>query len=145
MDDDRDNTTIILSARDMGRRLNNPELRIVGSARNEMNMHTLYLAGADRVVSPNIIGGFTLATNMLDHDAAEFWDNMLFQQNQNLRFGDMHVVDHPEIAGWTVDKLRQNLSQLVIAIRRDNTFMHTPAPDVIIQAKDVLIVIGNNL
>ena len=48
-----------------------------------MHMHTLYLAGADRVVSPNIMGGFTLASNMLDHDAAEFWDNMLFRQAES--------------------------------------------------------------
>ena len=110
-----------------------------------MNMHTLYLAGADRVVSPNIMGGFTLATNMLDHDAAEFWDNMLFRQNQNIRFGDMHVRDYPDIVGWTADELRRKLSQLVIAIRRNGEFMHMPAPEEEIRADDVLIVIGNNL
>ncbi|KAA3663683.1 MAG: hypothetical protein DWQ04_09565 [Chloroflexi bacterium] len=145
MDDDRDNTTIILSARDMAKRLNNPKLRIVGSAHDETNMHTLYLAGADRVVSPNIMGGFTLASNMLDHDAAEFWDDMLFQQNQSLRFGDVHVRDFPHIVGWTVDECRTQLSQLVIAIRRKGEFMHMPAPAEVIQADDVLIVIGNNL
>ncbi len=145
MEDDRDNTTIILSARDMAKRLNNPKLRIVGNARNETNMHTLYLAGADRVVSPNIMGGFTLATNMLDHDAAEFWDNMLFQQNESLRFGDMHVRDYPHIIGWTADELRLKLSQLIIAIRRNGGFINMPAPEELIQADDILIVIGNNL
>ena len=145
MEDDRDNTTIILSARDMGKRLNNPKLRIVGSARNELNMHTLYLAGADRVVSPNIMGGFTLATNMLDHDAAEFWDNMLFHQSQSIRFGDMHMHDYPHLVGWSADELRQKMSQLVIAIRRNGEFLHMPPPDEVLQADDILIVIGNNL
>lgn len=145
MEDDRDNTTIILSARDMSRRLNNPKLRVVASALDENHMHTLYLAGADRVVSPNIMGGFTVATNMLDHDAAEYWDNMLFQMNQNIRFGDMHVRDHPEIVGWTVDDLRHKLSQLVVAIRRNGEFSHMPAPDAKIETDDVLIVIGDNL
>ncbi len=145
MEDDRDNTTIILSARDMANRLNNPQLRIVGSAGDETHMHTLYLAGADRVISPNIMGGFTLASNMLDHDAAEFWDDMLFQQNKKIRFGDIHVSSYPEIAGWTTDELRQNWSQLVIAIRRNEEFMVTPGPDVPILAGDVLIVIGDNL
>lgn len=144
MEDDRDNTTIILSARDMGNRLNNPNLRIVGSATNEMNMHTLYLAGANRVISPNLMGGFTVASNMLDHDAAEFWDSMLYRLDQKLRFGDMHASDHPEIVGWTADKLRQNMAQLVIAIRRNGEFMHMPAPDEKIQDDDVLIVIGEN-
>jgi voltage-gated potassium channel len=145
MQDDRDNTTIILSARDMARRLDNPTLRIVASASDETNMHTLYLAGADRVISPNIMGGFTLASNMLDHDAAEFWDHMLFQPNQRIRFGDMHVRDHPEIVGWTTDQLRARLSQLVIAIRRGGAYIYTPAPDVPIEADDVLIVIGDNI
>ncbi|MEM7799198.1 MAG: NAD-binding protein [Chloroflexota bacterium] len=145
MDDDRDNTTIILSARDMANRLNNPQLRIVGSASNETNMHTLYLAGADRVISPNIMGGFNVASNMLDHDAAEFWDHMLFQQNQKIRFGDMHVRDHPEVVGWTTDELRQKLSQLVIAIRRDRQYIYTPAPSEKIVANDILIVIGEDL
>ncbi|MDJ0753593.1 MAG: NAD-binding protein [Ardenticatenaceae bacterium] len=145
MEDDRDNTTIILSARDMANRLNNPKLRIVGSAGNETNMHTLYLAGADRVISPNIMGGFTVASNMLDHDAAEFWDHMLFQQDQQIRFGDMHVRDYPEIVGWTTDELRHKWSQLVIAIRRNGKFVYTPAPDETIFADDVLIVIGDNL
>lgn len=145
MEDDRDNTTIILSARDMANRLKNPKLRIVASARTETNMHTLYLAGADRVISPNIMGGFTVATNMLDHDAAEFWDNMLYHMNKNIRFGDMHVRDYPHIIGWTTDELRHKLSQLVIAIRRNGEFMYTPAPDVVIQIDDVLIVIGDNL
>ena len=145
MEDDRDNTTIILSARDMAQRLNNPQLRVVASALDEAHMHTLYLAGANRVISPNMMGGFAVASNMLDHDAAEFWDNMLYHQNQNIRFGDMHVRDFPHIVGWTTDELRHKLSQLVIAIRRNGKFMYTPAPDVMIQADDVLIVIGDNL
>ena len=145
MEDDRDNTTIILSARDMAKRLNNPTLRIVASAGTETNMHTLYLAGADRVISPNIMGGFTVASNMLDHDAAEFWDNMLYHMNQNIRFGDMQARDYPQIVGWTTDELRQKLSQLVIAIRRNGEFVYTPAPDVMIEADDILIVIGDNL
>jgi voltage-gated potassium channel len=145
MGDDRDNTTIILSARDMGRRLDNSKLRIVASAQDDTNIHTLYLAGADRVISPNILSGFMLASNMLDHDAAEFWDHMLFQVNHHIRFGDMHVRDHPEIVSWTTDQVRARLAQLVVAIRRNGEYIYTPAPDVVIDADDVLIVIGDNL
>lgn len=145
MDDDRNNTTIILNAKDIAKRLDNLTMRIVASAKDELNMHTLYLAGADRVISPNLMGGFTLASNMLDHDAAEFWDKMLFQQDQNMRFGDMHTRDHPEIVGWTVDGLREKLSQLVVAIRRGDEYLYTPAPEIAIQDDDILIVVGNNL
>lgn len=142
MDDDRDNTTIILSARDMSRRLDNAALRIVANAKDEANMHTLYLAGADRVISPNISGGFMLASNMLDHDAAEFWDSMLYQVNKNIRFGDMSAQDFPEIVGKTTDELRQLFEQFVIAIRRDGDFIYAPGHTEKVLANDVLIVMG---
>lgn len=145
MDDDRDNTTIILSARDMARRLGNESLRIVASAHNELNIHTLYLAGADRVISPNIMGGFSVASQMLDHDTAELWDRMMYQSNEQIRFGDIKAADHPEIIGQTTEDVRRQLSQLVIAIRRNGEFLYTPEPTEIVLIDDILIVIGPHL
>ncbi|MCB0124468.1 MAG: TrkA family potassium uptake protein, partial [Caldilineaceae bacterium] len=145
MEDDRDNTTIILSARDMARRLGNPSLRIVASARDELNMHTLYLAGADRVISPNIMGGFTMVTQMLDHNTAELWDLMLYQQAKTMRFGDLRVADHPELSGKTTEDVRHSAGQLVLAIRRDGQFLFMPEPTEIVQSEDTLIVMGPNL
>lgn len=145
MEDDRDNTTIILSARDMARRLGNTKLRIVASARDELNMHTLYLAGADRVISPNIMGGFGVASQMLDHDTAELWDQMLFQSNQQMRFGDLRVSDYPALIGKTTEDVRRSLAQLVLAIRRDGEFLYTPDPSEIVRKEDILIVMGPNL
>ncbi len=145
MEDDRDNTTIILSARDMARRLSNPKLRIVASARDEMNMHTLYLAGADRVISPNMMGGFSMATQMLDHETAELWDQMLFQSSERMRFGDLRVADYPALIGKTTEEVRRTLAQLVLAIRREGKFLYTPEPTELLRAEDTLIVMGPNL
>ena len=145
LEDDRDNTTIILSAKDMARRLGNPKLRIVASARDEFNMHTLYLAGADRVISPNIMGGFSVASQMLDHDTAELWDQMLYQSNQQMRFGDLRVADYPDLIGKTTEDVRRSLAQLVLAIRRDGEFLYTPDPAEIVRTEDILIVMGPNL
>jgi len=145
MDDDRDNTTIILSARDMARRLENESLRIVASAHDELNIHTLYLAGADRVISPNIMGGFSVASQMLDHDTAELWDRMMYQSNEQIRFGDIKASDHPELVGQTTEDVRRVISQLVVAIRRNGEFLYTPEPTEIVLIDDVLIVIGPHL
>jgi len=145
MDDDRDNTTIILSARDMARRLENESLRIVASAHDELNIHTLYLAGADRVISPNIMGGFSVASQMLDHDTAELWDRMMYQSNEQIRFGDINASDHPELVGQTTEDVRRVISQLVVAIRRNGEFLYTPEPTEIVLIDDVLIVIGPHL
>ena len=145
MDDDRDNTTIILSSRDMAKRLGNGDLRIVGSATDEQNMHTLYLAGADRVISPNLMGGYTIASEMLDHDTAELWEQMMFHSNERMRIGDFQAREHPEIVNQTVDDVRKLLSQIVVAIRRDGDFLYTPEPTEVIQQNDILIVIGPHL
>jgi voltage-gated potassium channel len=145
LEDDRDNTTVILSAKDMARRLGNPKLRIVASARDERNMHTLYLAGADRVISPNIMGGFSVASQMLDHDTAELWDQMLYQGNQQMRFGDLRAADYPDLIGKTTEDVRSTLAQLVLAIRRNGEFLYTPEPTEIVRSEDILIVMGPNL
>ena len=129
----------------MARRLGNAKLRIVASARDELNMHTLYLAGADRVISPNIMGGFTVASQMLDHDTAELWDQMLFQSSEQMRFGDIKALDYPEMIGQTTEDVRRTLAQLVLAIRRDGKFLYTPEPTEIVRRDDILIVMGPNL
>ena len=145
MEDDRDNTTIILSARDMGNRLGNADLRIVGSAADELHMHTLYLAGADRVISPNLMGGYSIASEMLDHDTAELWEQMMFRSNDRMRLGDIKAADHPEIVNKTIDDVRVLLAQLVVAIRRDGNFLYTPEPGETVLPGDILIVIGPHI
>ncbi len=55
------------------------------------------LAGADRVISPNMMGGFGVASPMLDHHMAELWDQMLYQRSEQMRFGDLRAVDYPAL------------------------------------------------
>ncbi|MCB0185482.1 MAG: hypothetical protein KDE31_14530 [Caldilineaceae bacterium] len=55
------------------------------------------LAGADRVISPNMMGGFGVASPMLDHHMAELWDQMLYQRFEQMRFGDLRAVDYPAL------------------------------------------------
>ncbi len=91
------------------------------------------------------MGGFSVASQMLDHDMAELWDQMLYQNNENMRLGDIKALDYPEIIGKTTEDVRRTLAQLVIAIRRDGKFLYTPDPTEIVQQDDILIVMGPNL
>ncbi len=139
--DDRDNLGVVLSSRDRAKRLNNPNLRIIAAVSNEMNMHRMYLAGADKVVSPNIIGGFQIATHLLSPNVGEFWDEMVFQNDELVRFTDMPLAQHPELVGEPVQTINQDPTQFVIAIKRNQTYTYTPEPTEVLQGDDVVIVV----
>lgn len=142
MNDDRDNMAIILSGRDMANRLNNRRLRIVSRVVDEWNMRRLSLAGADEVIAPNIRGGYMLASQMLDPILAEFWDHMILNDEQIVRFTDMHVADKPELAGKTVSYLQHELGQMTVAIKRNSEFFYAPHHDMVLETNDSIIVIG---
>ncbi|MBV7336153.1 NAD-binding protein [Chloroflexi bacterium TSY] len=142
MDDDRDNMSIVLSGRDMANRLGNESLRIISRVVNEWNMRRLSLAGADKVIAPNMNGGYHLASQMLDPDLAEFWDHMLFRTDQLVRFTDLRIADQPEWIGKTVGELKQRRNQLTVAVKRNGEFLYAPDLDLIFEADDSVIVLG---
>jgi len=143
LNDDRDNMAIVLSARDMANRLDNPGLRIIARVVNESNMHRLYLAGADRVIAPNMSGGFQIATDMLHPVVGEFWEKIQRGDNEFMRFLDIDLAVHPEWVGQKAAALKEQQSQLVVAIKRDGQFIYMPSPDDVLAANDVLIVMGS--
>lgn len=142
MNDDRDNMAIILSARDMANRLGNPGLRIITRVVDEWNLRRLSLAGADEVISPNLRGGYILASQMLDPVLTEFWDQMMRSDEQLVRFSDISLAEHPTLLGKTVADLRTETEQMAVAIKRDGEFIYAPALDTVLQPDDSVIVLG---
>ena len=142
--DDRDNMAVVLSGRDMANRLDNPNLRIISGVLDEWNMHRIYLAGADKVISPNISSGFQIASTMLDPAVGEFWERMLYGKNddQLVRFSDLPLNENSPWIGQTVASLKQQTSQLVVAIKRDNDYLYAPDGEETLKSDDVLIVLG---
>ena len=145
LDDDRDNIALVLSARDMATRLGNPKLRIITRVLDEWNIRRLYLAGADKVISPNMSGGFQVATDMLHPVVGEFWEKILHGNNEFLRFLDLDLAEHPEWVGQPTSAIKEQLSVLIVAIKREGEFLYMPNPDDILRPKDVLIVMGRPL
>ncbi len=141
MDDDRDNMSILLSARDIAPKVGNPGLRLLALVNETENMRRMYLAGAHKVVVPSMIGGFTIASHMLSPYLGEFWDHMVYEADELIRFMDLALADHPDWVGKTADWLRVQ-GQMVVAIRRNGRYLYAPAPDTVLEADDVLITLG---
>lgn len=83
---DRDNVLVTLTARQM-----NPAVRIVAMLVDPRHEGKLRRAGADSVVSPFLIGGMRMASEMIRPMVVTFLDTMLRDRDRNLRVEEVRV------------------------------------------------------
>ncbi|MCP4604791.1 MAG: potassium channel protein [Proteobacteria bacterium] len=138
---DKDNLYIILSARQA-----NPALRIVARATEKDAPPKMVHAGANRVVSPNYIGGLRIASEMLRPQVVEFIDMMLRDQDQNTRIEQVVLPpDSPLVGKRLIDtNIRKATDVLVIAVRDlSGKYIYNPRPDTVLTKGATLIVLGS--
>jgi len=89
LSDDKDNLFATLTARSL-----NPNLRIVTRVNDEKNnLEKLERAGANKVVSTDIIGGMRIASEMIRPEVVQFLDQMIrvTDKEKTLRFTELPV------------------------------------------------------
>jgi len=101
LEQDRDNVLVTLTARQM-----NPSLRIVAMLVDPRNEAKLRRAGADSVVSPFLIGGMRMASEMIRPTVVTFLDTMLRDRDRNLRIEEIHIGRGSPAIGRPVAELR---------------------------------------
>ena len=137
--DDADNVYVVLTARDLNR-----ELHIVARAVEEQAEPKLIKAGANRVVSPTIIGSHRMAQALIKPAVADFMDSMT-AENLDLGFEQLEVAPNSVYAGHKLryTNIRSQLDVVIVAIRRpDGKMVFNPSGDARIEAGDLLIAIG---
>jgi len=137
--DDADNVYVVLTARDLNR-----ELHIVARAVEEQAEPKLIKAGANRVVSPTLIGSHRMAQALIRPAVADFMDSMT-AENLDLGFEQLEVVPNSVYAGHKLryTNIRSELDVVIVAIRRpDGKMVFNPSGDARIEAGDLLIAIG---
>ncbi len=137
--DDADNVYVVLTARDLNRKLH-----IVARAVEEQAEPKLIKAGANRVVSPTLIGSHRMAQALIRPAVADFMDSMT-AENLDLGFEQLEVVPNSVYAGHKLryTNIRSELDVVIVAIRRpDGKMVFNPSGDARIEAGDLLIAIG---
>ena len=144
LDTDADNVLVVLTARVL-----NPNVLIVARATSEVAEDKLLRAGADRVVSPYVIGGHRLALALIQPVVHDFLNHLFHfgesDEARNVEIGEVHVKENSPLAGQTLEKcdLRRLYQLTVIAVQEpDGSFIFTPNADYRIQPGETLIVIG---
>jgi voltage-gated potassium channel len=159
LDDDKSNAFVVLSARELAKKLNNPQLRTVARLNDDKQARKVRLAGADITISPKAAGGRRMVGVMLYPTVYSFLDEMLLaeqQTGQTLRLEEVFVarINNPALvellkAGrLEVANIGQYTGLLVVAIKRSETtdnnhpYLYTPRGNTPLQWDDVLIVLG---
>ena len=142
LDSDASNVLTVLTAREL-----NPGLLIVARANSEMSESKLRRAGADRVVTPDSIGGHRLALALLRPAVHDFFSHVFsFDGTQGADIGQILLPARSPFTGQTIAgcDLRRMRNVSILAIKlADGEFVLNPPPTRVIEAGDTLIVIGH--
>ncbi|MEZ5345154.1 MAG: potassium channel protein [Pyrinomonadaceae bacterium] len=139
LSDDAQNVYVALTARDL-----NKNLHIVSRAVEEEAEPKLIRAGANRVVSPIIIGSQSMARALIKPAIADFMDSII-AENLDLVFEEIRVSSDSKYIDMSLmtSNIRNEFDILIVAIRRnDGEMIFNPSGKTKILEGDLMIVIG---
>jgi voltage-gated potassium channel len=135
---DADNTYITLSARGL-----QPDLFIEARGSSGEAEVKLKRAGADRVISPHIIGGHRMAMLALRPAVVDFIDTVTYRPGRELQLENVDIASSSPLVGLTMREVRGQVGITVLAMRKKSgKLLANPPEEEIIEDDDRLIVIG---
>ena len=123
---DKDNLLITMTAR-----MIRSDLRIVARCTDQKIHKKLRRAGADAIVSPEVIGGLRLVSELIRPDAVTFLDTMLRDKEKRLRIEEVALREGAKAIGRTIGSLKTDRIDevLIIAVREAEATNWTFNPD----------------
>jgi voltage-gated potassium channel len=137
---DSANVFITLTARGL-----HPDMYILARAGEESSELKLKRAGANKVISPYIIGASRMANAILRPSVVDFIDIATGGENLELQIEEIRISQDSALAGKSLinSGIRQNLGIIIVGINKGNNQpIFNPAPETLIEAGDVLITLG---
>ena len=138
---DNDNLYITMTARMLNKRI-----RIISRMIDPKLEPKLYMAGADRVVSPNTIGALRMASEMIRPTVVDFLDSMLRSRRGNLRIHQVTVSENSAVAGKNLSEsgIMDKYDLLVLGAKQQKEdIKFNPPPSETLDVGKTLIVMGN--
>lgn len=140
--EDRDNLLLTVTIKQL-----RPNIRIVCKVVDVRDLTKLHRAGADSVVSPTLISGMRMASEMIRPHVVSFLDVMLRDKDRTIRVEEVTVPIGSKAMGKTLRDLEVNrrTGLTVVAIWHPETakFEYGPNGDSRLDEGTVLIVLGN--
>lgn len=130
----------------MSARLLNPTLFIVARVEDPRSEPKFVRAGANRVVSPYVIGGSRVAQAVLRPTVMDFIELATRKEHIDLQMEEVRVSNVSPIAGKALKdaRFRSDMNVIIVAIKKPSGHMHfNPAPETILETGDILVAIGH--
>jgi voltage-gated potassium channel len=137
---DANNVFITLTAKGL-----QPEIFVLSRASDEKNEAKLKRAGAQRVVSPHLIGGRRMAQVLKRPTVVDFIDIAMMESHLGLMMEEAKIGPNSHLIGKTLieSQLRQDFGVIIVAIKKPTDEMiFNPIPSERLEAGDVIVVMG---
>jgi voltage-gated potassium channel len=139
---DAQNLYVILTAKEL-----NPNIYILSRSEEEESEHRLLRAGADRVMSPYILGGMRMAMAILRPAMLDFIEITTRRQSLELKMEEITICDVSPIAGKSLEEseIRHRYGLIIVAVKKDSGKMiFNPLASYVIESGDKLIAMGED-
>ncbi len=139
LDTDADNLFVSLSARTL-----NPDLYIVARSSTVASEAKILKSGADRVVTPNVIGGRRMAAMVLQPIVSDYLDIVTHGDDIEFRLESMRVPEGSPLAGGSIadGHVRDRTGAYILAVHSGGMLNTNPSPDTRLVPGDELVVLG---
>lgn len=143
LEQDADTVYVVLSARALA-----PDMVIIARARTVEAKAKMVLAGANRAVNPQLIGGRRIAAFALQPDVAEFLDVVMHDAELDFRIEQVKILAGSPLIGRTLGELdltgRSGAQLLALREPASKRFVPSPPPESMLGEKSVLIAFGTS-
>lgn len=139
LDTDADNLFVALSARGI-----NPGLYIVARSSSPASEAKILRSGANRVITPNVIGGRRMATSLLNPLVADYLDIVTHNNEIEYRLEALRVGEGSGLAGSSIRDMhiRDSTGAYILAVSTGGVIDSNPPSDRVLKAGDEIVVIG---
>lgn len=139
---DAENVYVTLTARTLNR---DPAFSIVARANRSEAIEKLKRSGATNVISPEIMGGRQMANAMTKPAIVDLMDNVFYNEELHLDIAEIRISPASSLVGTSlaVCGIKEQYDSLIVGIQRSGVLMTQLSAGEVIQAGDILLVIGH--
>lgn len=139
---DADNVFVTLTARQL-----NPNIKIIARVNEISSERKMIMAGANKLVRPDVIGGTYMAKLVTKPETIEFLD--LINGSGDLKLEEFKLTLLPKNQHKSIQEvtLANQTQCTIIALKQaeNNTFLVSPNQNTLLKNNDILIVLGTAL
>ncbi len=140
LDSDAKNLYVTLTARQLA-----PHITVVARAESESSIHKLEYAGADRVLTPHVLGGLRMAQLVMRPTVTNFLDMATRGTDLDLQMEELIISPASQLGFKNLieSELRPRFNLIIIAIKKKSGEMiYNPRAQEILNPNDTLVVVG---